>query len=776
MNNITKNSLCLFVLLLGGQGGFLHAESIENATYKVTLDKEASAISIVFLPTGDEFIQATALPEEVQDVEVQNTTGPKEWGKGSLLSLRYKNGDSAKITLHEHLDLILYQAEFKNLEDGVRVIGKDKPFELNLNITDHIQDFRTISTAGLQNAKVEMGGYMVMGLGHATQRNGIVCGWISSDAGSGIINIQAEGQFMVPHVDYGGLRVQPGESRQGELLAFGYFDDIRMGLESYADAVSSYYEINLRPLPGVYCTWYHAKASDEVRLAANADFAHNHLLDYGLGVMQIDDRWQGDIRKKQKTDKKHNGPIKNFSGIGPEGYYKSGMKAAADNLKAEGFTPGIWFMPFSGTFDDPYFADKQHLFYKDESGKPYDVFWGGTQIDMTHPESLAYLKENVTRFAHEWGYKYFKMDGLFTGLGVRIRYPNQHYREDNLGEPTRYNMDITPVESYRNAMTVIRETAGDDIFFLGCNVAQSQRTMGASYGLVDAMRVGPDNGTNWDHWKTEGKIVGTLKAGPLYAGRVYFLHGRVWWNDPDPIYVRDLVPLEEARAIASWVALSGQLNATSEDYADLPPERLELLQKTLPAHGSLNVRPVDYLETEPASIWLLSEKISDKNHYVVGLYNWEKKEKGSVDYALADMGLDEEKDYYGFDYWNDTFVPVFSGRLQVELNPASCLMLALREVTDYPQVVSTSRHVTQGVTDLLSETWEESVLKGRSKVVANDQYEIRIMLPENFMEVKETRLNQAPEGTKVEVYRDGETLRVQILSPKTTTLAWEVAF
>jgi hypothetical protein len=40
------------------------------------------------------------------------------------------------------------------------------------------------------------------------------------------------------------------------------------------------------------------------------------------------------------------------------------MKATADFIKADGLVPGIWFLPFSGSFTEPYFADKQDLFYK----------------------------------------------------------------------------------------------------------------------------------------------------------------------------------------------------------------------------------------------------------------------------------------------------------------------------------------------------------------------------------------------------------------------------
>ena len=162
--------------------------------------------------------------------------------------------------------------------------------------------------------------------------------------------------------------------------------------------------------PVVYCTWYHAGASNEKDLARNAEFAKQNLTPFGFSVVQIDDRWQDGVRS--------NGPQKNFSTHKPDGPYPSGMKATADRIKSLGLTPGIWYMPFAGTFDDPYFADKQELFAT-KDGKPFDTRWGGTCFDLTNPVTQKYVYDIAHRLAREWGYTYFKMDGLFTGTAAR---------------------------------------------------------------------------------------------------------------------------------------------------------------------------------------------------------------------------------------------------------------------------------------------------------------------------------------------------------------------
>ena len=180
------------------------------------------------------------------------------------------------------------------------------------------------------------------------------------------------------------------------------------------------------------------------------------------------------------------------------------------------------------------------------------------------------------------------------------------------------------------------------------------------------MRVGPDNGTSW----------GGLQSGPLFSSRNYHLHGRIWYNDPDPLYVRAQVPLAHAQLICSWVTISGNLSLCSEWLPSLPPERLDLLRRTMPSHGLLP-RPVDLFEQEPARIWLLTDERRTPRRDVVALYNWTSKPL-DVDCECARIGLPRSVSYVAFDYWANAFLPPFKERLQTSLPKESCQVLALR--------------------------------------------------------------------------------------------------
>ena len=90
---------------------------------------------------------------------------------------------------------------------------------------------------------------------------------------------------------------------------------------------------------------------------------------------------------------------------------------------------------------------------------------------------------------------------------------------------------------------------------------------------------------------------------------------------------------------------------------------------------------------------------------VIGLFNWDES-AWEVDYPLDRIGLPAARRFVAFDFWGNRLLPPIEGRLKVTLPPASCMILAVRPEADHPQVISTSRHVTQGMVDLLDEKWD----------------------------------------------------------------------
>jgi len=608
-----------------------------------------------------------------------------------------------------------------------------------------------LTSGGLQTLEKNPGSYMWTALADAKSRAGVVAGWVTIDRGSGIVRTRQ--QTLLPHVDYGRLMLKTGQREALEVFAVGYFEDARLGLEAYADVIAKNYAIHLPPMPTVHCTWYVDGASTQAKLGPRSEFAEQALAPFGLNVVQIDDGWQ--------LGAKTNGPRKVFIDYDPKGPYPDGMKAMADTIRAHHFVAGLWLIPFAGTYSDPWFADKQHWFAKRPDGKPYDTFWGGTCFDLTHPDVKHYVRDVIDTIVHKWGYRYLKMDGLYTGAAINLNYVCDTFREDEAGQSVLFNPDVTQFQMMRESLQLVRDTAGKETFLLGCCTPQNMRSAGLAFGRVDAMRIGPDNGANWN----------TILRGPEFGAWHYFLHGRVWYNDPDPLYVR-IEPSMHSKVICSWVALSGQMNSSSEEYAKLKPAQLDLLKRTMPAHRGI-ARPVDLFEKRIPEIWT----VTFAGRTVIGLFNWESREQ-TLESALTRLGLAEREKYIAFEYWNDGLTPLFTGTLTRTLAPQSCEVVSICKIKDHPQVISTSRHITQGMVDLSQEQWtdEHHVLSGTSAVIGGDAYELRVLIETSRGAMKP--LSVQHNGTDVTVKEQVEEglYRVTFQSAKTQDIRWKIEF
>ena len=743
------------------------AAMIENLLLRIEV--EQSAISISSRQAETKSLSAKlVLPRPVRDVKTLKFNDPL-WGSGQRLVLQH--GDRTTT-------LSLYDGNpFTHLETHIANPSKKPVDEKRLTIANLAFDLgvdaarlNTLGTGGLRPATNPAGSYAYSVLADPATRTGIVCGWLTQRRGVGLMlpSFSDGVPRLETQLDFGLFRIQPGTSRKTDILLIGIFDDARIGLEHYADNIAKVYDIHLPPKPAVYCTWYHRNlsgsgASTEKILAENAAFAKKTLQPFGLSVFQIDDHWQTDIVDGVAYDGKVKkvGPIKAFAQANKN--YPSGMAATAANLKAEGFIPGIWYMPFAGNHNNPYFDPE--IFAKEiPSGKPFvDTRWSGTSIDSTSPKGEAFLRERVKRI-HEWGYRYIKIDGLHLGTPSKNIYVNRTYDGKTFGEAELYDKDMTFIEGYRKGLAILHEES-PDTFVLGCTISQNMVSFAPCFGMVDAMRVGPDNGAaGHGGWKQ-------LTLGADFSGNLWFLNNRVWYNDPDPFYVRESNPLDKTRWMVSWQAISGAMNTTSMQYSELSPERLDLIKRTLPPHA-YNARPVDILENTKPSVWLVG---NDRMH-VVGLFNWNEKKEASIDFSIERAGLNPQKQYEAFDFWANRYLGILPKKVTEVLPGAGCRILALREAQTHPQLLSTSRHITQGLIDVVAEAWnpKTKTLSGTSNMVAGDPYEMRIVCPEGLKATATQVGDKAASVSKIE--QTGKLVRATITPAATGPMNWSIVF
>jgi Melibiase len=765
--------------------------NIYNAKLSAEYEDLTKTFSIAERITGKTFLMDGKLEGDATNATV-NPAKDVIFGKGKTITIAQSDGSTVSLELYDSLPFVLIRKEQHNSGTMTTDFQKVVPVKFMLDLGKPAAELRTMGTAGLTAPDKHPGSYLFLTLADPATRRGVVAGWLTEDRGSGVMFSRLKDGMVEfkAQIDYGHLRIPAGKSERLETLAIGVFDDARLGEESYADAIKEHYQIKLRPQVAGHCTWYSevggltdkaggAGCSNEKDIAALTEFAARELKPYGFSFVQIDDGWQdGEV---------FNGPKRGFTRAAPNGSYPNGMAPVAEMIKSNGLTAGLWFLPFARNHQDPEYKDRQHWFMKRLDGKPYETVWGGTSLDLTHPEVQAHLTE-LAKIIRSWGYDYFKMDGLWTGSVTEQIYVNDGYKDDDIGNYQPFHDPMkTSIEALRDGLKLLRKGAGPEVFLSGCCASQNMRSLGGSIGLVDSMRIGPDNGFGWQDYRNEVMHFegGGIITGPIRGNRLYFLNGRVWWNDPDPSYVRPAVKLNHAQLLASWVAVSGMFNLNSDWLPGLPPERLDILKRCLPSHHAI-ARPVDYFDSSMPRIWLATDTSQSVRRDVMGLYNWDSEAR-FIGYDAAKAGLDGEKTYYAFDFWSKSPLPSFKGAFNVELPAESCRVIAVRAAEGHPVLVSTSRHVTQGMVDVTNEKWDSSsgTLTGVSQIIGNDPYELRIAgindsgrkwkLVSAFVPVEEMAggVTATPEAA---IACEDDWLRILIASKNSRAVKWSLKF
>jgi hypothetical protein len=706
--------------------------NIHNEKLSLAYDDVANTFSVTEKSTGKVFL-SNGRPEGGAVSVSARSANDSVFGNGSKIVVLQTDGSTVSLELYAGLPFMLVRKELRNAGTGMADFQKIVSVTFQLDLRKTPADLRTMGTAGLTAPDKHPGSYLFLTLADPATRRGVVAGWLTEDRGSGVMfsGVKNEKVEFKAQIDYGHLHIPAGKSEKLETLAVGIFDDARLGQEQYADAIKAEYHIQLRPQVAGYCTWYSevgggsdktggAGSSNEKNLETLTTFAARQLKPYGLSLIQIDDGWQ--------DGGMFNGPRRGFMRAAANGPYPHGMAPVAQMIRSNGFTAGLWFLPFARNHQDPEYKNRQDWFMKRLDGKPYETVWGGTSLDLTYPEVQRHLIE-LARTIHDWGYNYFKLDGLWTGSVTEQMYVNDGYKDDNIGNhPPFHDPMATGIQALREGLKLLRQGAGPDVFLSGCCASQNMRSLGGSIGLVDSMRIGPDNGFGWEDYSNEVMHFegGSIITGPIRGNHLYFLNGRVWWNDPDPCYVRTSVKLNHARMLASWMAVSGMFVLNSDWLPSLPPERLDILKRCLPPYHAA-ARPVDYFDLGMPRIWLATDTSQSVRRDVLGLYNWGGNAE-TIGYDAAKAGLSGGTTYYAFDFWSRSPLPSFKGAFKYEVSAESCRVIAVRAAEGHPVLVSTSRHLTQGMMDVAGEKWEASTctLAGVSQVVGNDPYELRI--------------------------------------------------
>ena len=501
--------------------------------------------------------------------------------------------------------------------------------------------------------------------------------------------------------------------------------------------------------PTGWLSWntYFDRAGSKENLA-EARFAAKWLKPFGLEIWNIES-WQ-DNSDRLPVSKFHNMNLETYKVQFPEG-----MKWLADEIRKLGFKPGLWMAPY-GTGNEAFYQAHKGWFLHDAKGAPIRSWNGKFTLDPTVPEALDHLTKIFDKASHDWGYEFFKIDGM-SGRGPG--YCAHLYERPEIR--ARF-LDPNCPNPFERTVAAFRKGIGDDRVFLAC---QGHFT-GAEAGYADASRTGadivhPNKPVSWQNILLQARC--TINQ--------IFVHSLVFWSDPDCMLVgQGALAREQAQVETTVVALPGQQTFAGDKLAELAPDRVRLIQQALPVCATQPGKLYPQFGYLP--VWDLHIARPFGDWHVVALFNWGDAEaRISVDWD--ELGESSERQFFGWEFWTDTFLGAQKERLELAVPARGVRLVALRPDAGRPQVLTTDRHVTQGGVELKDERWKDRSLTTTVHVVGGFPLTIRFAIPEGFALQRISAL-----GARVTTAQEseGRVLAVTLASDVSADVSVQMAF
>ncbi len=462
------------------------------------------------------------------------------------------------------------------------------------------------------------------------------------------------------------------------------------------------YRVWPHPIVG-WCSWFaFFDKVTERDIRHTADVLAEVLAPYGYEYLQIDDGYQRATGLPELW-------------LTPNEKFPSGLPALANHIRSRGLKPGIWT---NATFSQTEYANAhKEWFVRDASGQVARGNWIDHPVDATVPAALDALVRPIYRGLRQMGWEYFKLDAL-----RHLRYEGYNSFRDHFASPS-----LDPARALRRYVAAVRDEIGRNQFLLACWGVRPELI-----GLVDGCRLGTD--------------------GYSYAGLAQFnsFNNVVWRNDPDHIELSD----REAWRSTMVTSLTGSLFLLTDkperyrtpfvepakrtapvlvtlpgQLYDVDPSRSSALARVDGEVSGRDPKPFDAGLTPAVDLFLLEINRPFESWVVLG-----RTGEQVTRIAFADLGLDPAKRYLVFEFWGQELLGSFTEAFAPGALPArNAQAFVIRELLNRPQLVATSRHVTGGGVDLRDVSWSDSVLTGRSQVVAGDPYEVFVTEPPGWV-------------------------------------------
>ena len=514
-----------------------------------------------------------------------------------------------------------------------------------------------------------------------------------------------------------------------------------------------YHPIDRRRCPRAPTGWmswntYFDKAGAAENLA-EARIGAKYLKPFGLEIWSIES-WQGNSLWL---------PVGNFHNLDLSVYepqFPEGMKKLADDIREIGFRPGIW-MPLYGTGDKAFHDAHRDLFLHDADGKPIDCWNGRYMLDTTNPDALELMRRLTRTASREWGYEFFKFDGM-ANTPRKFERPEIRARFSNPSDPNWFD----------GSVKALREGIGEDRILLGC----MGDFTGTEAKYLDASRLGSDVvgcyrgvGENYNPLGSSSfaqmpvKWKNILHQAECTFTQI-FVNNIMFYTDPDTLLVGYTLEKNEAEVMATIIGLPGQLMFAGDKLGTLQYDRMKIIQQVLPVADIHPQNLYPYAASSMMPVWNLSVTRPFGTWRVVALFNFTDAPR-KFDVSMESLGLDPKKGYTAFEFWNGKWEGVISGGIGCEMPMRTVRLFALHEAADRPQFVGDDRHITQGAVELNALEWDAAAKTYAldAKAVGGFPFTYFVRVPDGFS----FKSASAPKGGTVEAkMRDDGLLAVTI--------------
>ncbi len=476
--------------------------------------------------------------------------------------------------------------------------------------------------------------------------------------------------------------------------------------------------------PVGWCSWYcYYMGTTEEDMVTETDALAKYLKPYGLEIVQLDACFT-------------RGEEANYLEWTKETFPKGG-KWVFDYIKSKGLKPGLWVNVYGANYARPESAEKypENYFLRDQDGNLSSACCTAddteVRLDYSNPEVIEkHLIPLFRTLKDDWGLEYLKD----AGWGTWMDYYDKN--KERAFDPSRGSREI-----YVEVQRALRETLGPEVYITGC----AMHEVGLCFGLFDGSRTGGDDKAVWYPDDKDRMSMQTYFHSLFGAN---YLNNITWFCDPDTVMVRNPLTLEEARTVVTAIALTGQTYMASDFTGRLPQNRLDLYQKTIPTTPIVPIDLYPYrIESNKRDgvVWCCPKvrefpraidlKVNAESgiYDVVAMFNWGDNALIQTILLGEDLGLDTEREYLVFDFWNQELKKITKDAITSSIPAHGTRVYVIRPVLERPQLVATSRHIT-GTVSIKKLAWNssKSTLSGTSEIVEGAPYSLFIHVPEGM--------------------------------------------